>query len=107
MTPHPDADLTALAGQDAEARLFAKLRDLRALVDEIESREVEAGLDPDTEAAMRARCTADDAPLGWRSLRDRVERGTLTWPEIWHRPYAVGPEATSLVRAVMPEGWRS
>lgn len=105
-TPRGSIDLAEMAGQDAEAQVMAKLAELKELVDDFEVKEAEKELDPDDEAALRALCEADGAPLGWRSLGDRVRRGRLTWAQVWQQPYDAGRESVDLVRAVTTQGMR-
>jgi hypothetical protein len=70
-------------------------RDLDALLDrfdELEARlaeqEAEEELEPGIVQALETVTGAPDAPLTFRSLHDRVERGLLSWKQFWADPRA-------------------
>lgn len=54
---------------------------------------------PEEVAVLEAVTGSDDAPLEFRSLRRRVDSGSLTWDEFWRRPYDEGQAGVDLVNA--------
>lgn len=101
--PPPGADRPSeqprvSATADAAERALRELgSEISALVTALEDKEEAEGVDPEYIAAMKALCQADDAPLRYRSIAERVDRGTLTWEQIWVRPYLHGKECVQLV----------
>lgn len=57
-------------------------------------------LDPEIVVRLEAACTADDAPLSFRSLARRVHEGRLSWDDYWADPRAHAGD-DDLVNAVL------
>lgn len=66
------------------------------------ARECGQSLDRGIEAALVS-VTGEAAPLELWSIGDRVRRGGLTWPDVWHDPHAHGSGGTRLVRLVLAQ----
>ncbi|GAA5152847.1 hypothetical protein GCM10023340_33860 [Nocardioides marinquilinus] len=79
-----------------ERRLLETIDSLTELLAQLDDEDDD---EPDeaTQAVLRSLCEQDGAPLEWRSIGGRVERGTLTWEQVWREPRAEGPAGVALV----------
>ena len=85
------SDPDAVAETPEQRRLLDAMGSLQSLLADIAEREAEEPEEdqqPDarTQAALHALCAADEAPLEWRSILNRVESGTQTWQRVWREP---------------------
>lgn len=85
------SDPDAVSETPEQRRLLETMGHLQSFLADLAEREAELGEEqqqPDAEAraAMHALCAADDAPLEWRSILNRVEAGTQTWERVWREP---------------------
>jgi hypothetical protein len=100
--PGPASLLAGLRGRQVERDLddvLARFDDLEARLAE---REAEEELDPEVVGALEAVTGADDAPLTFRSLHERVHRGVLTWQQFWADPSAES-DGMAVIHAAMRE----
>ena len=83
-------DPDAVAETREQRLLLETMGQVETVLADLEAQEAadpdQAQPDAETRGALQALCTADDAPLEWRSIADRVERGTQTWDRVWRRP---------------------
>ncbi|WP_101523417.1 hypothetical protein [Nocardioides houyundeii] len=90
-------DLAALQRDQSHVDLLAALE----RVEELSARQAEEedGPDADVVRLLEEITGADDAPLAFRSLHDRVAAGHATWAEFWAAPqdHADGPRLFAAV----------
>lgn len=102
--PSDEPDVGEVLGDLARRQVGRDLDDVLARFDELEARlaEREAGeeLDPGIVQALEAVTGADDAPLTFRSLHERVHRGVLTWKGFWADPRSEA-DGMAILHAVM------
>jgi len=101
-SPEPSrrVDLDDLLHRDAQADLERWLDETEEWLAADDERLAREGCPPEVAEALASVTGADDAPLTFRSLHDRVVRGTLTWDQFWQAPHHEA-DGMRVVAAVM------
>jgi hypothetical protein len=86
--PDVAQELAGLRTERAEQDLLDSLDRLENVLAELDEAEADEELDPELVALLEEITGAEDAPLTFRSLHDRVHHGFLTWADYWADPAA-------------------
>lgn len=97
----PTLDLQGLAEQAMERELLDFLEDLEEQLVRAEEAEADQPLTAEQLQGLVAICSAEDAPLAFKSIKARVDDGRTTWAEVWHNLADEGQTGLDLMSKVL------
>lgn len=97
----PGIDLKGLADEAMERELLDFLEGLDEQLAQAEEAEADQPLTDEQLQGLVAVCSAEDAPLAFKSIKARVDDGRTTWAEVWHNLADEGQTGLDLMSKVM------
>jgi hypothetical protein len=97
----PGLDLQGLAEQAMERELLDFLEGIDEQLAQAEEAEADQPLTDEQLQGLVAVCSAEDAPLAFKSIKSRVDDGRTTWAEVWHNLADEGQAGLDLMSKVM------
>lgn len=97
----PSLDLRGLAEEAMERELLDFLEGIDEQLAQAEEAEADQPLTDEQLQGLVAVCSAEDAPIAFKSIKARVDDGRTTWAEVWHNLADEGQTGLELMSKVM------
>lgn len=97
----PTLDLEGMADEAMERELLDLLEDLEEQIVRAEEAEADEPLTDEQLQGLVAVCSAEDAPIAFKSIKARVDDGRTTWADVWHNLADEGQTGFDLMSKVM------